>query len=68
MAKNVHNVPKKMWAKWNAEEQAAFNRLWSHLQPMILPTGVSLNLRQFNVLRFNTCWTAAEMLRTYRGL
>ena len=68
MAKNAHRVQKKQWAKWNKDEQAAFNRLWYRLTPGLLPTGVELTQKQFNVLRWNVCWTLADMLKDWRPL
>ena len=67
MAKNVHKVPKLQWKKWNKDEQAMFNRLWDYLTPDLLPEGVPMTTKQFNVLRWNTCWTASSMLREWRA-
>ena len=72
MAKNTHKVNKKNWEAWGKEGQAVFNRLWYRLCPEILPTerknpGVRMKMTQkeFNVLRWNVCWTAAEMVRDF---
>ena len=66
MAKNTHKVPKKQWAKWNKNEQAVFNRLWYNLTPEVLPTGKEMTQKEFNVLRWNTCWIAADMMKEWR--
>ena len=72
MAKNTHKVNKKIWTRWGKEGQATFNRLWYRLYPGILPIerknpGVRMKMTQkeFNVLRWNVCWTAAEMVRDF---
>lgn len=67
MPKNVHKVPAHHWKTWSKAEQAAFNRLWCHLHPGVLPKSVAMTLRQFNVLRFNTCFTVANMMKVWRG-
>lgn len=67
MAKNLHSVPKKQWAKWNKREQAAFNCLWYRLTPMLLPTETKMTQGEFNDLRWNVCWTLADMLKDMRG-
>jgi hypothetical protein len=66
MAKNTHKVPKKQWAKWSKQEQAVFNRLWCRLCPGVLPPAAKMTQRQFNILRWNVCWTAADMMREWR--
>jgi len=66
MAKNVHKVPKKQWAKWNNDEQASFNRMWYRLTPVLLPPGIKMTQREFNVLRWNICWTLADMEKDWR--
>ena len=66
MAKNVHSVPKKQWRKWNKAEQATFNCLWYRLTPVLLPPDHKMTQREFNVLRWNICWTAADMQRDLR--
>lgn len=67
MAKNVHKVPKHQWKKWNKDEQAMFNRLWYTLTPSLLPQEVlPMTQKQFNVLRWNICWTVASMMKEWR--
>ena len=67
MAKNVHGVQKQQWAKWNKQEQATFNRLWYRLGPELLPPDTKMTQREFNVLRWNVCWVAADMMKDWRG-
>lgn len=67
MAKNVHKVSKRQWAKWDRAEQAMFNRLWHCLTPPLLPPGTRMTQREFNVLRHNVCWTAADVMKDWRG-
>jgi hypothetical protein len=71
MAKNVHGVPKKAWAKWNKDEQAAFNRMWEMLpapakESMLVP-GTKLTIKEQRTLRWNICWLAADLLKCWRG-
>jgi hypothetical protein len=67
MAKNVHKIPKRQWKKWNKDEQAMFNRLWGYLTPCdLLPDYIPMTLKQFNVLRWNICWTVASMMKEWR--
>jgi hypothetical protein len=65
MAKNTHKVNKENWEEWGKEGQAAFNRLWGRLDPAILPAVVQMTQKEFNVLRWNVCWTVADMVRDY---
>jgi hypothetical protein len=73
MAKNTHKVNKKIWTRWGKEGQATFNRLWNRLCPEILPAEwknprvrfMNMTQREFNVLRWNVCWTAADMVRDF---
>ncbi len=66
MAKNVHRVHKHQWAKWNKDEQAAFNRFWDCVTPELLPKDMALTQKQFFILRWNACWTLANMLKCWR--
>jgi len=66
MARNCHKVCKRQWAKWSKSEQGWFNRMWYRVYNVHLPTGISMNQKQMNVLRFNICWEVAEMHKAWR--
>ena len=72
MARNVHGVPKKAWAKWNKDEQAAFNRMWGMLpcpanELTSVAPGTKLTVKEQRTLKWNICWLAADMLKQWRG-
>ena len=72
MAKNTHNVPKKRWNKWNKNEQAMFNRMWTNLDTGTLnsigiPRELLCNLKSFYAIRRNLCWIVADIMKDWRG-
>ena len=70
MAKNVHKVQKKMWKKFGSDGQAMFNRIWSNVIPELMPPipHVKLTKKQFSILRWNICCTAASTMKEWDGL
>lgn len=68
---NAHKVPKRQWAKWNSDERAAFNRMWSAFpvpcKELVLAPGRKLTFKEQQTLRWNVCWLVADMLKQWRG-
>ena len=69
MAKNTHKVMKSQWKKWNSNEQAMFNRLWSSVSPNALSMmgAERLTLKERRVLRWNICFMVACDMKVWRG-
>jgi len=60
MARNVHNISKKQWAKFGKIGQAMFNRLWTQIsfEPN-WNSEAKKNHNGISILRHNACFLAA---------
>lgn len=64
---NVHKVPSKQWKKWSPDQRKLFNGVRSKLLLMgpqiTLPPEVrSMSKKHFDVIAWNSAWTAADQL------
>lgn len=66
MTENIHNVSQRQWGRWNETARRQFNDVMEQLEDRTLhmhPKHGPVTYEQWQTIRWNAAWIAADTLR-----